>query len=130
MTDVDQLEVVPGFEHENLQGRVFESVSDAELREALEKAFDYRGDVTIKLKDGASVEGYIFDRSDSFVRLFPKDDPVKRTIPYSDIAGLAFTGRDTAAGKSWEAWLKKYWEKKLAGEQNIELKPEHLDQAG
>jgi hypothetical protein len=133
--DFDQLEVVPGFEHEQLQGRVFEAVSDAELREALEKAFDYRGDVTITLKDGSSLEGYIFDRrtgatlSDSFVRLFPRTEPVKRTVPYSDIAGLAFTGRDTAAGKSWEAWLKKYWDKKLAGEQNIELKPEDLDQS-
>jgi len=134
MTDVDQLEVVPGFDHEYLQGRVFESVSDGELREALEKAFDYRGDVTIQLKEGGSIEGYIFDRrtgatlSDSFVRLFPKGDPNKRTIAYSQIAGLVFTGRDTAAGKSWEAWLKKYWEKKRAGERNIELMPENLDQ--
>jgi hypothetical protein len=130
--DVDQLEVVPGFEHQQLQGRVFESVSDAELRDALEKAFDYRGDVTITLKSGEAVEGYIFDRrsgatlADSVVRLFPKNDPVKRSIPYTEIAGLAFTGRDTAAGKSWEAWLKKYWEKKQAGEKNIELKPEEL----
>jgi len=131
--DVENLEVVPGFDHQFLQGKVFESVSDAELIEALEKAFDYRGDVTIKLKSGDSVEGYIFDRrtgptlADSVVRLFPKNDPIKRTIPYSEIAGLAFTGRDTAAGKSWEAWLKKYWEKKLAGERNIELRPENLD---
>jgi hypothetical protein len=131
--DIENLEVVPGFDHENLQGRVFESVSDEELREALEKAFDYRGDVTIHLKDGSAVEGYIFDRrtgatlAESQVRLFPKSEPVKRSIPYAEIAGLAFTGRDTAAGKSWEAWLKKYWEKKLAGEHNIELKPENLD---
>ncbi len=131
--DVELLEVVPGFEHENLQGRVFESVSDAELAEALEKAFDYRGDVTITLKDGSAVEGYIFDRrtgatlADSVVRLFPKNEPVKRTISYAQIAGLAFSGRDTAAGKSWEAWLKKYWEKKQAGETNIQLEPENLE---
>jgi len=129
----DDLEVVPGFEHQNLQGRVWEAASDEELRDGLEKAFDYRGDVTITRKDGSKVEGYIFDRRtgpslhESFVRLFPKGEPVKQSIPYSDIAGLAFTGRDTAAGKSWEAWLKKYWEKKAAGEQNIELKPEKLD---
>ena len=129
----DELEVVPGFEHHNLQGRVWEAAGEDELRDGLEKAFDYRGDVTITRKDGSTVEGYIFDRrtgptlQESFVRLFPKTDPVKISIPYSDIAGLAFTGRDTAAGKSWEAWLKKYWEKKAAGEQNIELKPEKLD---
>jgi hypothetical protein len=131
--NVEDLEVVPGFEHENLQGRVWDTASEEELREALEKAFDYRGDVTIHLKDGSAVEGYIFDRrsgatlAESCVRLFPKGDSNKVTIPYSAIRGLAFTGRDTAAGKSWEAWLKKYWERKLAGESNIELKPESLD---
>jgi len=131
--NTDELEVVPGFEHQNLQGRVWEAASDEELRDGLEKAFDYRGDVTITRKDGSSIEGYIFDRrtgptlQESFVRLFPKGNPVKLSIPYADIAGLAFTGRDTAAGKSWEAWLRKYWEKKAAGEQNIELKPEKLD---
>jgi hypothetical protein len=131
--NVDELEVVPGFEHQFLQGRVWEVATEEELREGLEKAFDYRGDVTIRLKNGAEVEGYIFDRrngrtlADSCIRLFPKNDPKKITVPYLDIAGLAFTGRDTAAGKSWEAWLKKYWEKKHAGETNIELKPESLD---
>ncbi len=131
--NVDELEVVPGFEHEFLQGKVWETATEEELREGLEKAFDYRGDVTIRLKNGAEVEGYIFDRrngptlADSCIRLFPKNDPTKITVPYSDIAGLAFTGRDTAAGKSWEAWLKKYWEKKRAGETNIEIKPESLD---
>ena len=131
--NAEELEVAPGFEHENLQGKVWEAVSDEELREGLEKAFDYRGDVTITRKDGTSVEGYIFDRrtgktlQDSVIRLFPKTDGVKLAIPYSDIAALRFTGRDTAAGKSWEAWLRKYWEKKAAGETNIELVPEKLD---
>jgi hypothetical protein len=131
--NAEELEVVPGFEHEILQGRVWQPSSEEELREGLEKAFDYRGDVTITRKDGSTVEGYIFDRraaatlSESLIRLFPKGEPVKISIPYSEIASLAFTGRDTAAGKSWEAWLKKYWEKKAAGEKNIELTPEKLD---
>jgi hypothetical protein len=112
---------------------VWQAASEEELREGLEKAFDYRGDVTIHRKDGTTVEGYIFDRriggtlADSCIRLFPKGNPAKISVPYSEITGLAFTGRDTAAGKSWEAWLKKYWEKKLAGESNIELKPESLE---
>jgi len=131
--NVEELEVVPGFEHQNLQGQAFQNASEEELRDALEKAFDYRGDVTITLKNGSAIEGYIFDRrtgaslADSCVRLFPKNNPQKTSIAYSDIAGLAFTGRDTAAGKSWEAWVRKYWEKKQAGETNIELKPEKLD---
>ncbi|MDP9054331.1 MAG: hypothetical protein M3N93_08530 [Acidobacteriota bacterium] len=131
--NADELEVVPGFEHENLQGRVWEPATEAELREGLEKAFDYRGDVTIIRKDGSSVEGYIFDRraaatlAESVIRLFPKGEPRKISVPYSEIATLSFTGRDTAAGKSWEAWLRKYWEKKAAGETNIELTPENLE---
>jgi hypothetical protein len=129
----DETEVVPGFLHENLEGQVFETAGEDDLRNALEKAFDYRGDVTVRRKDGSEVEGYIFDRrtggtlADSVVRLIPKDRPEKIAIPYSDVAGLKFTGRDTAAGKSWAAWVKKYLEKKAAGEQKIELTPEKLD---
>jgi hypothetical protein len=131
--DADSLEVVPGFAHEKLEGWVPELAGDEELRQALEKAFDYRGDVTITRKDGSKVEGYIFDRrsgktlADSLVRLYPKDSTQKLSIPYSEIAALAFSGRDTAAGKSWEAWVKKYWEKKAAGEKGIGIEAEKLE---
>jgi hypothetical protein len=129
----DLLEVVPGFAKEKLEGWIPELAGEEEVRQALEKAFDYRGDVTITGKDGSKVEGYIFDRrsgktlSDSLVRLYPKDSGEKLAIPYADIAALAFTGRDTAAGKSFEAWVKKYWEKKAAGEKDIQIKPEALE---
>jgi len=133
-TDPDAMEVAPGFAHENLQGWVPPLASDDELKAALEKAFDYRGDLTITLKDGTKIEGYIFDRhaehlrlKDCYVRLFPKDKDDKVKIPYSEIARLEFTGRDTAAGKSWETWVKKYQEKKAKGETNIQLEPEKLD---
>jgi hypothetical protein len=133
LTDVDKLEVVPGFVHEAIEGWVPTLASDQDLRAALEKAFDYRGDITLTRRDGSKVEGYLFDRrtgatlEDSAVRILPKDANVKLTIPYSEIAALAFTGRDTAAGKSWEAWMKKYWEKKAAGETGIALEPEALE---
>jgi len=129
----DQLEVVPGWGHEKLEGWIPEFASEQEIRSALEKAFDYRGDITITRKDGMKIEGYLFDRrsestlADSLVRLYPKDSSQKISIAYSDIAALAFTGRDTAAGKSWEAWMKKHSEKKAAGEKNIALQPEPLD---
>jgi hypothetical protein len=131
--DPDALEVVPGFAHEKLEGWVPELAGSEELRQALEKAFDYRGDVTITRKDGSKVEGYIFDRrtgkslEDSLVRLYPKDSNQKLSIPYTDIAALAFSGRDTAAGKSWEAWVRKYWDKKAAGEKNIGIQAETLE---
>jgi len=129
----DSLEVAAGFKHEKLEGWVPELASDEEIRQALEKAFDYRGDVTITRKDGSKIEGYIFDRrtgkslADSAVRLFPRDADQKISIPYSEIAALAFSGRDTAAGKSFEAWVRKYWEKKAAGEKNIGIQAEALE---
>jgi hypothetical protein len=126
-------EVAAGRERENLEGWIPALASDEEIRLALEKAFDYRGDVTIARKDGSKIEGYLFDRrsgktlADSVVRLIPKDSSQKIAVPYSDIASLAFSGRDTAAGRSFEAWMKKYAEKKAAGEKNIGLHPEALD---
>ena len=63
----------------------------------------------------------------SFVRLLPKDSNERQKIAYADIAALAFTGRDPAAGKSWEAWVRKYWEKKASGEGSLSLQPESLE---
>ena len=129
----DEIEVAAGREREQLEGWIPALASEAEIREALEKAFDYRGDITITKKDGAQVVGYLFDRQqgasldNSFVRLLPSGDKAKVSIAYSEIAALAFTGRDTAAGKTFDAWVKKYWEKKAAGEQNIQIEPEKLD---
>jgi hypothetical protein len=129
----DTLEVAPGTIHESVQGWVPALATEEELRVALEKAFDYRGDVTLTLKDNSKIEGYLFDRTTgsslatSFVRILPKDSHQKLKISYADIAALAFTGRDTAAGKSWEAWVGKYWEKKTSGEGDLNLQPESLD---
>jgi len=136
-TKPDQMEVAEGRQREQLEGWIPSLATAAEINEALEKAFDYRGDVTVTLKDGRSVNGYVFDRrtgrtlTESAVRIIPANGPAnertKVTVPYSDIAALAFTGRDTAAGKSFEAWVRKYWEKKAAGEQGIALHPESLE---
>jgi hypothetical protein len=129
----DELEHIEGRDREQLEGWIPAMATDAEIREALEKAFDYRGDITITRKDGSQVVGYLFDRrqgsslGDSFVRVIPSNAQTKLNIAYSDIAALAFTGRDTAAGKTFEAWVKKYWEKKAAGERNIQIEPEKLD---
>ena len=131
--NVDELEVVDGRAYENLEGWIPELASEQDLHIALEKAFDYRGDITLTRKDGSKVEGYLYDRrtgkglDDSIVRIMPSDRGSRVNIPYSDIAALAFTGRDTAAGKTFDAWVKKYWEKKAAGEKNIQIEPERLE---
>ena len=133
ITNPEELEHAPGRERENLEGWLPQLASGEEVRLALEKAFDYRGDITITLKNGDKIEGYIFDRrtgktlAESAVRIYPKTGAEKLSIAYADIAALAFTGKDTAAGKSWEAWMQRYREKKAAGEQNIGLHPEALD---
>ena len=129
----DEMEIAAGREREQLEGWVPELAGEDDVREALEKAFDYRGDITVTRKDGSQVQGYLFDRrtgatlADSFVRIIPVNEKTRVKIAYSEIAALAFTGRDNAAGKSFDAWVKKYWEKKAAGEKNIQIEPEKLD---
>src|SRR5947209_19307043 len=79
----DELEIIAGREKENLEGWIPSLATEAEVREALEKAFDYRGDVTITLKNGSKVEGYLFDRrsgsslADCFVRVIPAKEKTK-----------------------------------------------------
>lgn len=129
----DAVEVMEGREREQLEGWIPSLASESEIREALEKAFDYRGDVTLTLKDGRVINGYLFDRrsganlQDSAVRIIPAGERTKLSIAYSDIAALAFTGRDNAAGRTFDAWIKKYWEKKAAGEKNIGIQAEKLE---
>lgn len=100
-----------GPESETLEGRLFHPATLAELAEAVEQAFDYRGDVTLELASGAKIEGYVFNRHPSgprpFLQLFPKQESGAIEIPYTDVTAIAFTGKDTASGKSWEAWVAK-----------------------
>jgi len=108
---------------ENLHGYAVDDSDPAALAHAVELAFNYRGDVTIARRStGESIEGYVFDwsagrgSSDAKLRMIPKDSQQRVSIPVSDISSLRFTGKDTASGKSFESWIRKYAEKKLAGE--------------
>ena len=133
----DEIEHIAGRERDNLEGTIPAMATEAEVRDVLEKAFDYRGDITVTRKDGSTVEGYLYDRrnaatlEESVIRLMPTPKPgnphERVNISYADVAGLKFSGRDTAAGKTFDAWVKKYWEKKAAGEKNIQIAPEKLD---
>ena len=95
----------------SLQGRLFRPGSTAELIEAIDQAFDYRGDVLLELKSGVKVEGYVFNRDTAAkhpsLQIYPRGETAARQIPYADIVTVAFTGEDTASGKSWEAWVAK-----------------------
>jgi hypothetical protein len=117
-----------------IQGAAIDTSDDQSLRSAVERAFDYRGDVTLQLRDGTSVMGYVFDRlidekapDKSVVRLLPTDGRPRTTVHLHQITRIEFAGRDTAAGKSFETWMKNYRARKLAGEKNIHLEPEAID---
>jgi hypothetical protein len=133
LEQVEALELAPGTEHDNLEGWIPELASEDDLRQALEKAFDYRGDVTLTIKSGERIEAFIFNRlsgptlANSYLQYFTPGANDKRKVSYAEIARLEFSGKDRAAGKHWEAWVQKYNERKAAGEKNIALVPERLD---
>lgn len=107
-----------------LEGREFRPSTPAELADAIERAFDYRGDVTLRLKSGASLEGYLFNRiatdATPVVHMYPKDKAEAAEIPYAEIVSIAFTGEDMASGKSWEAWVSKKEAQRRAEAQKAE----------
>ena len=121
-------------ESEPRQGTVVDlsALPAARLREALNAAFDYRGDVTLHLADGSAIECYVFDRREgdsldsSQVRIMLAGGGEKRTIAYAQIRRLEFSGKDAAAGKTWENWVRRYVEKHLAGER-ASIESESLD---
>ncbi len=133
LDQVEALELAPGAEQHNLEGWVPALASDDDLRRALETAFDYRGNVTLTLRSGERIEAYIFNRqdgatlADSHVQYFTPNAPEKRRVSYAEIARIEFSGKDCAAGKQWEDWVRKYNERKAAGEKGIALHPEVLD---
>ena len=85
-------------------------VDGPDLAFVVERAFDYRGDVTVVHRDGRELVGYVFNRDvhapQPFVQMFPRDGGDTVTIAYADIVSIRFTGRDTAAGNSYAAWLR------------------------
>ncbi len=100
-----------GSERPQWEGLSFRFTKQTGLVEVIEAAFDFRGDVTLELKDGSRIEGYVFNRdskaAEPYIQLFPKDEAGTKAIKYTDIMAVAFTGEDTAFGKSWEGWVTK-----------------------
>ena len=96
-------------EERSLQGLV--PPANADLVEIIEHAFDYRGDVTVVRSSGQEVVGYLFNRNrdvpEPFVQIFPSTGADAVTIPFADIRTIRFTGKDTAAGTSYAAWVRR-----------------------
>ncbi len=81
--------------------------SDKDFGAGIKAAVDYRGDITVELKTGNTIEGYLFNVGQNSLDLFPKQSPRKESILILDIKKIHFSGQDTAKGKSWEDWVKK-----------------------
>jgi hypothetical protein len=96
------------------EGQHIQPTDEKELRETINRAVDYRGDVTIQLKTGEQVTGYVFDRDENashpYVKIFLPNYREPQIVLYQQIAGVMFSGEDMAFGRSWENWAQK-WKK-------------------
>lgn len=101
------------------QGLVVDSADPSRLAQALELALDYRGDVTLVLRSGRTIEGYVYDRRHKptpAIRVLVKDSEERVLIPDGELQRVEFSGKDTAAGKTFENWIRRYAEQKRRGE--------------
>jgi hypothetical protein len=106
--------VFPTGTPQSWEGWRLQPSNEKELHEAMDRAFDYRGDVTIQLKTGGQVIGFVFDRQEEdpqpYIKLFLPGEQDPRMVLYQEVAGITFSGQDTAFGRSWEDWAQK-WKK-------------------
>ena len=83
---------------------------DATLADVVDRAFDYRGDVTLVTAGGGELVGYVYNRDahvpQPYLQMFDADG-ASHTFRYSEVRAIRFTGKDTAAGKSYDAWLRR-----------------------
>lgn len=87
----------------------------SELKQQIEAAYDYRGYVTVTLKDGTLVEGFLFNRQytnpklsqDNFIDIILKNKDRKLRLPVTRVLSIALTGEDCAAGKSYADYQAK-----------------------
>jgi prophage tail gpP-like protein len=98
-------------EEKSLEGWAPEVSDELTLEEVIERAFEYRGDVTISRTDGTAIVGFVYNRNrqsaEPYVEMLDASANSHLTMRYADIENVVFTGRDTSAGKSFEAWQRR-----------------------
>jgi hypothetical protein len=98
-------------EEGSLEGWTPEPSAELPLSRIIEAAFDYRGNTTVVKLDGTEAHGYIFNRNadapEPFIQMFDAEGGGPLKIRYAEIRTVRFTGRDTAAGSSYAAWLRR-----------------------
>ena len=86
-----------------------------ELKQQVEKAYDFRGHVTLNLKNNEKFEGFVFNREydnplskeNFYLEFYPKGSDVSKRIALTDLKSIEITGEDCAAGKEWKPVEKK-----------------------
>lgn len=77
----------------------------------IDAAFHYRGYVTLLLTDGRSVTGYVCNRNDGvadpFLQYLDEAGDGPFTLPYARVLSVRFTGKDPAAGNSYEDYQRR-----------------------
>lgn len=101
------------------EGKIFETPDREKLDSALRIAFDYRGDVTLELKEAEPVEGYVhnYDLDRDTISIFVKESKRESSdsqVKASDVTAIRFSGADLAFGTSWEDWMAKSEKQKKA----------------
>jgi hypothetical protein len=98
-------------EEPSLEGWAPEPSEALPLARIVDLAFDYRGNTTVVRTDGVELEGYVFNRNaevpEPFIQMFDAGGGGLITLQYSEIRTIRFTGKDTAAGNSYAAWLRR-----------------------
>ena len=109
---------------QSLMGAEFTFTGDLDRREGIDAAFDYRGDVTLRLSNGEALECFVFNRTPDSkppqAQVFIKGQDTPRVLPYVDIAGITFTGKDPADGKSYQAWKDKKHNERVEESRRVE----------
>lgn len=124
MPQQDKSHATVGCSH--LEGKTITPAHRDELNNAIRLAFDYRGDVTLRLKDGSSVEGFVFnhDPAAGTIEIFIKEgkESLPKTLRHEEVASVAFTGEDVAFGKSWDDWQAKSAKQRKAEAEKLRQK--------
>lgn len=113
----------------SLQGWAPTWSNTAEKLAILAAAIDYRGDVTLVFRDRKPVIGYVFnfvETAQGEIEMYVKGEESPRRFSAEELVSVSFTGADTAAGKSWDVWLKTVAEAQANGK-IAELYPEEID---
>jgi nucleoside phosphorylase len=76
------------------------------LSALIDRAFDYRGYVTLSRRDGGKLVGFVYDRGPEHVELFDAAARRRIRLAADQITGVEFTGEDSAA-QAQQIWERR-----------------------